>query len=73
MVMELYGMISEEDQADGFILVLDDNYFVLLLHRGKMQKNFDPRDYTPAELRQEVDAEIAVLRATGPRVSVAQR
>ena len=54
-MMTIWGILSNEDRKAGFDLVLDDNWYVLLLDKdGKIMSRFDPRDYTLDQLNQEV-------------------
>jgi hypothetical protein len=62
VTMELFGLLSSEDERAGFKLVLDEKYYVLLLSEGKVVATFDPRDYTEAELRRESADLIQKLR-----------
>lgn len=60
--IELFGLLSSDDEKAGFKLVLDDRYYVLLLSRGEVKATFDPRDYTAAELQRESSLMIERLR-----------
>ena len=54
-MMRIWGMLSSDDEKIGFDLVLDENWYVLLLKRGEVIARFDPRDYTASELKKEVE------------------
>ena len=47
-------MISLEDEETGFDVVLDNDWYVLLMDRDEIVARFDPRDYTSIELQTEV-------------------
>lgn len=57
-MMKIWGMLSSEEEHAGFDLVLDKNWYAVLLHKGKVIAKFDPRDYTAAELSQETKARL---------------
>lgn len=52
--MKIWGMISLEDEETGFDVVLDNDWYVLLMERDEIVARFDPRDYTSIELQTEV-------------------
>jgi len=52
--MKIWGMISLEDEETGFDVVLDSDWYVLLMDRDEIVARFDPRDYTSIELQTEV-------------------
>jgi len=52
--MKIWGMISLEDEETGFDVVLDNDWYVLLMDRDEIVARFDPRDYTSIELQTEV-------------------
>lgn len=56
--MKIWGMISADDAKAGFDLVLDKDWYVLLVKGDKTIARFDPRDYTSTELYDEVAARI---------------
>lgn len=62
-VMELFGLLTNEDEKAGFKLILDEHFFVRLLSRGRPVAAFDPRDYTASELRRETAMAIQGLLA----------
>lgn len=55
-MMKVWGMLSAEDEKSGFDLVLDENWYVVLLNNGETIARFDPRDYTSTELLIELEA-----------------
>ncbi len=55
-------MLSADDEQNGFDLVLDENWYVLLLDKGEVMARFDPRDYTASELQQEVEMVLRMKR-----------
>lgn len=62
-MMKVWGMLSPEDEKSGFDLVLDENWFVVLLNNGETIARFDPRDYTSTELLIELDAVLKEVKA----------
>ena len=54
-------MLSTDDENAGFDLVLDEEWYVLLLHKGEIVGRFDPRDYTSAELHEEVNGQLQTI------------
>ncbi|MCL0039001.1 hypothetical protein M1N46_01985 [Dehalococcoidia bacterium] len=54
-MMKIWGMLSSDDRNAGFDVVLDENWYVLLLDKDEVIARFDPRDYTSAELYGEVE------------------
>ncbi|MBM3132381.1 MAG: hypothetical protein FJY85_19070 [Deltaproteobacteria bacterium] len=67
-MMKVWGMLSAEDEKAGFDLVLDTDWYVVLLDHGKTIARFDPRDYTATELLIELEAVLQEIRA-GSRVN----
>ena len=59
--MRIWGMLSTDDENAGFDLVLDEEWYVLLLHKGEIVARFDPRDYTSAELHEEVNGQLQTI------------
>ena len=55
-------MLSADDEKNGFDLVLDESWYVLLLEKDEVIARFDPRDYTAAELQKEVEMELRMRR-----------
>jgi hypothetical protein len=64
-MMRIWGVLSADDEKNGFDLVLDESWYVLLLDRGKVIARFDPRDYTASELQKEVEMVLRTKRG-GP-------
>ncbi|MFP4641333.1 MAG: hypothetical protein ACLFPU_04015 [Dehalococcoidia bacterium] len=62
-MMKIWGMLSSTDEDNGFDLVLDENWYVLLMHNSEVVARFDPRDYTSVELYREVEAMLEGMRA----------
>ncbi len=65
-MMKVWGMLSPEDEKSGFDLVLDENWYVVLLNKGQTIARFDPRDYTSTELLIELEAILKDRRAAPP-------
>lgn len=61
-LMRIWGIVSEEDEATGFQVLLDDCWFLQLQCRGKTIALFDPHDYTLPELKEKVAAVIRIVR-----------
>ena len=61
-VMNIWGMLSVDDEADGFSLVLDETWHVLLLSEGEVLARFDPSDYTLPELHLELERSLRKVR-----------
>lgn len=61
-MMKVWGMLSTEDQQAGFDVVLDEDWYVLLLGNGRQLARFDPRDYTASELLVELEAILGDVR-----------
>ncbi|MCD5413322.1 hypothetical protein M1O57_01175 [Dehalococcoidia bacterium] len=61
-MMRIWGMLSADDEKNGFDLVLDESWYVLLLNKGEVIARFDPRDYTASELQKEVEMELRMRR-----------
>lgn len=61
-MINVWGMLSCDEEQAGFSLALDENWYVLLVNRGNAIASFDPRDYTAAELRREIEM---ILKKTG--------
>lgn len=62
-MMKIWGMLSFEDENNGFDLVLDDDWYVLLLRESELIARFDPRDYMSVELHKEVEAILQKLKS----------
>lgn len=61
--MKVWGMLSEEDEEDGFGVFLDnDSYVVLLYYEDTIVALFDPNDYTLPELNDVVQKVIQAVR-----------
>ncbi|MDD5093222.1 MAG: hypothetical protein PHV74_02440 [Dehalococcoidia bacterium] len=60
--MKIWGMLSPEDEKPGFDLVLDEDWYALFLYKGQLVTRFDPRDYTAAELQEEMGHIMQTLR-----------
>jgi len=60
--MKVWGMISVEDEKAGFDVVLDENWYVVLIENGETRARFDPRDYTATELLMELEAILSKIR-----------
>ncbi|MCL0073489.1 hypothetical protein M1O50_01160 [Dehalococcoidia bacterium] len=74
-MMRIWGMLSADDEKNGFDLVLDESWYVLLLDKDEVIARFDPRDYTSAELYGEVETVLQWRRsnrATKPKSQMAQ-
>jgi len=61
-MMKVWGMLSPEDEEAGFDLVMDDDWYVVLLSKNKTIARFDPRDYTASELHSEVETILSTIR-----------
>ncbi len=61
-MMKVWGMLSNEDEEAGFDLVMDDDWYVVLLDGEKTLARFDPRDYTASELHSEVETMLQSIR-----------
>ena len=61
-MMKVWGMISTEDENDGFDVILDQDWYVVLLEKGEIRARFDPRDYTATELLVELETILNNLR-----------
>ena len=62
VMMKVWGMISVEDETAGFDVVLDEDWYVVLIENGETRARFDPRDYTATELLSELGEILASLR-----------
>jgi len=62
-MMKIWGMLSADDGNAGFDVVLDENWYVLLLEKDEVIARFDPRDYTSAELYGEVETALQWRRS----------
>ena len=61
--MRIWGMISPEDEEDGFGLFLDSECYVLMLYCGdKLMALFDPYDYTLPELNEVLENVMQAIR-----------
>ncbi|NQT71321.1 MAG: hypothetical protein HQ553_00955 [Chloroflexi bacterium] len=61
-MMKVWGMISVEDEKAGFDVVLDEDWYVVLIEKGETRARFDPRDYTATELLMELEDILAKIR-----------
>jgi len=62
-MMKIWGMLTAEDEAFGFDLVMDDDWMVVLLKDNLSIMRFDPRDYTSRELLSELGAIIRLVKS----------
>ena len=60
--MKVWGMLSTDAEKEGFDLVLDEDWYVVLTNKGNTISRFDPRDYTATELISEVDVILRSMR-----------
>ena len=65
--MKIWGMISLEDEETGFDVVLDNDWYVLLMDREEIVARFDPRDYTSIELQAEVNRLLQARQSNSER------
>ena len=61
-MMKVWGMISVEDERAGFDVILDEDWYVVLIENGKTRARFDPRDYTATELLTELEGILVKIR-----------
>ncbi len=61
-MMKVWGMLSVEDEESGFDLIMDDEWYIVLLNENKTVARFDPRDYTASELHSEVGSLICSIQ-----------
>ena len=61
-MMKVWGMISVEDEKAGFDVILDEDWYVVLIENGETRARFDPRDYTATELLTELDEILSRIR-----------
>ena len=61
-MMKVWGMISVEDEKAGFDVILDEDWYVVLIENGETRARFDPRDYTATELLMELDEILSRIR-----------
>ena len=61
-MMKVWGMISTKDESDGFDVILDQDWYVVLTEKGETRARFDPRDYTATELLVELEDILQNLR-----------
>ncbi|MDY6912526.1 MAG: hypothetical protein SVM79_09235 [Chloroflexota bacterium] len=61
-MMKVWGMLSTDAEKEGFDLVLDEDWYVVLINKGNTVSRFDPRDYTATELVSEVDRILQSMR-----------
>ena len=62
-MMKIWGMLLPDDGNAGFDVVLDEDWYVLLLDKDQVVARFDPRDYTSAELYREVETALQWRRS----------
>ncbi len=62
-MMKVWGMLSIEDEEAGFDLVMDEDWYVVLLGNNNQIARFDPRDYTASELHSEVETILQSIRS----------
>ncbi len=72
-MMKIWGMLSIDDGNAGFDVVLDANWYVLLLDKDEIIARFDPRDYTSAELYGEVEKVLKQRRGNGAATRTSSR
>ncbi len=61
--MRIWGMLSPEDEEEGFGLFLDADCYVLMLYLGdKLMALFDPYDYTLPELTDTLENVMQAIR-----------
>ena len=63
-MMKVWGMLSNEDEEAGFDLVMDEDWYVILLNEQETVARFDPRDYTARELLSEVEEVLQSMRSS---------
>lgn len=61
-MMKVWGMLSTDDEKAGFDVVLDEDWYVVLLDKGELRARFDPRDYTATELLTELGELLSGIR-----------
>ena len=61
-MMKVWGMLSSEDEDAGFDLVMDEEWYIVLLNGDKTLARFDPRDYTTRELLSEIEEILKLVR-----------
>lgn len=61
-MMKVWGMLSGEDEEAGFDLVMDEEWYVVLLSENEPLARFDPRDYTANELLSEMEEILQTMR-----------
>lgn len=61
-MMKVWGMISVEDEKAGFDVILDEDWYVVLIENGETRARFDPRDYTATELLMELEEILSKIR-----------
>ncbi|MFO8102493.1 MAG: hypothetical protein R6U37_10080 [Dehalococcoidia bacterium] len=61
-MMKVWGMLSTEEEEDGFEVIMDDERQVVLLSENETLARFDPRDYTATELYSEIGARLRWIR-----------
>jgi hypothetical protein len=64
-MMKIWGMLSTDDGNAGFDVVLDEDWYVLLLDKDEVIARLDPRDYTSVELYGEVEKVLQLRRGNG--------
>lgn len=68
-MMKVWGMISIEDEKAGFDVVLDEDWYVVLIDNGTQRARFDPRDYTAVELLSELGLVLDAIRGKKKKVA----
>lgn len=61
-MMNIWGMLSVDDETAGFSVTLDETWHVLLLREGEVLARFDPADYTLPELHLEIEGSLRKVR-----------
>lgn len=61
-MISIYGMLSPKDMEEGYDLALDEDWYAVLLKEEEVLARFDPRDYTVAELHEEVEKLLEPIR-----------
>lgn len=62
--MRIWGMLSPEEEDDGFGVFLDaDSYVLMLYYNDTLMALFDPYDYTLPELNDMLQSVIQTIRS----------
>ncbi|MDY6910841.1 MAG: hypothetical protein SVM79_00555 [Chloroflexota bacterium] len=57
-MIRIWGILSGEEENAGFDLVLDEVWYIMLMHKDMLVARFNPRDYTQPGLQKEVKKQI---------------